>query len=60
MPILKINKDDMDRELDFELEYLLSLTTQERFRMMFEKSIMMAELLQQNGHREANKIIKRP
>jgi hypothetical protein len=59
MPILITEKDDFERESDFELDYLLSLTTQERFKMMLDKSIMMAKLLEQNGHRKADKIIKR-
>jgi hypothetical protein len=37
-PILKIETDDEEKELEFELEYQLSLTTQQRFEMMFKKS----------------------
>jgi hypothetical protein len=58
-PILKIETDDEDKELDFEIEYQLSLTTQQRFEMMFEKSRIMAELLLKYGHRKPFEIIKR-
>lgn len=58
-PNLKLEKDDSEKELDFELEYQLSLTTQERFEMMFRKSREIARLLIENGHRKASEIIKR-
>ena len=58
-PILKLEKDDSEKELDFELEYQLSLTTQERFEMMFRNSREIARLLIENGHRKASEIIKR-
>jgi len=58
-PNLKLEKDDSEKELDFELEYQLSLTTQERFEMMFRKSREIAQLLIENGHRKASEIIKR-
>ena len=58
-PILKINSADEDKELDFELDYQLSLTTQQRFKMMFEKSRHIAELLLKHGHRKPFEIIKR-
>lgn len=58
-PILKIDKPDEERELDFEIEYQLSLSVEERFRMMFQKSKEMAEMLIKNGHRKPFEIIKR-
>ena len=57
--ILKLDGDDPDRELEFELTYQLSLTTQERFEAMFRKSRAMAEMLLRNGHRKPFEIIKR-
>ena len=58
--ILKLENDDQDRELEFELEYQLSLTVEQRFRMMFQKSREIAEILVRNGHRKPSEIIKRP
>ncbi len=58
-PLLKCDRDDEDRELDFELDYQLSLSVEERFRMMFRKSRETAELLIRNGHRKPVQIIKR-
>ena len=58
--ILKLENDDQDRELEFEVEYQLSLTVEQRFRMMFQKSREMAEILVRNGHRKPFEIIKRP
>jgi hypothetical protein len=59
-PILKLENDDQDRELEFEVDYQLSLTVAQRFRMMFQKSREMAEILVRNGHRKPFEIIKRP
>lgn len=58
-PILKTNSENPDTELDFELEYQLSITVQQRFEMMFEKSRQIAQMLIDNGHRKAPEIIKR-
>jgi len=40
MPILKLSKDDPEKELEFEVNYQLSLTVQQRFEMMFGKDAM--------------------
>ena len=58
--VLKLKNDDQDLELEFELEYQLSLTVEQRFRMMFQKSKEIAEMLVRNGHRKPFEIIKRP
>ena len=58
-PILKIDDDDEDKEIDFELDYQLSLDVDQRFRMMFQKSKELAEMLEKNGHRRPSEIIKR-
>ena len=58
-PILKCDRDAEGRELDFEIDYQLSLSVEERFRMMFQKSREIAEMLIKNGHRKPFEIIKR-
>lgn len=60
-PILKIGpgEDDEDRELSFELDYLLSLTTEQRFEMMFRRSREIAEELIRHGHRKPFEVVKR-
>lgn len=57
--ILKLKQNDEEKELDFELDYLLSLTTEQRFEMMFRKSLEMAQLLRDHGHRKTPEIVKR-
>jgi hypothetical protein len=57
--ILKLAADDPERELEFELAYLRSLTTQERFDLMFRKSRELAESLARHGHRKPAEILKR-
>lgn len=57
--ILKLKHDDEERELEFELSYQLSLSIQERFEMMFNKSNELKEIMLRNGHRKTFEIIKR-
>lgn len=57
--ILKLSKPDPDRELAFELDYLQSLSTQQRFEMMARKSDEIKEMLLRHGHRKPFEIIKR-
>ncbi|NQT89292.1 hypothetical protein HQ560_21165 [bacterium] len=59
-PILKLDDHDEERERAFDLDYLLSLTTQERFAMMVARSNAIKRMLIQNGHREPVAVIKRP
>lgn len=59
MAVLKLEKDDEQQEIKFELDYLASLTTRQRFEMMAQKSLEMILLLKQNGHRKSTQVIKR-
>ncbi len=60
MAILKLDKHNEAKEIDFELDYLASLTTKQRFEMMFRKTIEMLGLRKKtNAHRTTTKIIKR-
>jgi len=58
-PVLKLDHDDEERERAFELDYLLSLSTPERFRMMIETSEQMKRTLLRHGHRKPVEVIKR-
>lgn len=49
-PILKLKKHNEEKEIEFELKYLLSLTTRQRFEMMFKKSEEMKRLLEKSGY----------
>ncbi len=57
--ILKLSADDEKKELEFELEYLASLTFEERLQMMREKSREMLKQMIDHGHRRPFEIIKR-
>jgi hypothetical protein len=59
MTILKLDKHDEDKEIEFELDYLMSLTTRQRFEMMFRKTEEMLRLLRKDGRRTTTEIIKR-
>jgi len=53
-------EQDEERELDFEIAFLKSLSTAQRFELMFEHSRQMAETLRAHGHGEAPSVLKRP
>ena len=57
--VLKINEDNPKKELQFEIDFQLSLTTKERFKMMFERANRIKEMLIRNGYRKPFEIIKR-
>jgi hypothetical protein len=59
MAVLKLEKNSEDQEIEFELDYLTSLTTQQRFQMMLQKSREMALLLKRNGRRKSTQVVKR-
>jgi len=59
MAVLKLEKDDEQQEIEFELNYLASLTTQQRFQMMMQKSREMLLLLGRNEHGKTTQVVKR-
>ena len=59
MVVLKLEKTNESQEIEFELDYLTSLTTRQRFQMMLQKSREMALLLKRNGHRKSTQVVKR-
>ncbi len=59
-PILKLDRDDPERERAFELEWMLSLTTEQRFRMMEQRSNEIKRMLIKHGHRAPVEVVKRP
>ena len=59
VPILKLDHDDEEQELEFELRFLLSLTVEQRYRMMEEASRSLIAQLDQHGQRKSFEIIKR-
>ena len=59
MVILKLNKHNEKKEIEFELDYLASLTTRQRFELMFRKTKEMLSLSKRNERRKITKIIKR-
>jgi len=59
MAILKLDKHNEKKEIEFELDYLASLTTRQRFELMFRKSREMQRLLKRNKRRKVTEVIKR-
>jgi len=60
MAVLKLDEHDEDKEIAFELDYLASLTINQRFQMMLTKTQEMLSLRRKtNAHRAVTEIIKR-
>ncbi|HEW79524.1 MAG TPA: hypothetical protein ENH34_06155 [Phycisphaerales bacterium] len=59
MAVLKLEKANERQEIAFELDYLTSLTTRQRFQMMLQKSREMLLLLKRNGRRKSTQVVKR-
>ena len=59
MPILKLGIDDETKELAFEIQFLRSLTVQQRFQMMLQKTKEMRSLLPKHERRKITQIFKR-
>ena len=57
--ILKLDSHDEGKEIAFEVKYLSSLTTKQRFEMMFKKSDEIRSLLKSYGNRKDTEITKR-
>ena len=57
--ILKLNEHDENREIEFELGFLKSLTIQQRFEMLEEKNLFIKSFLYKDENRKATTIIKR-
>jgi len=57
--VLLLKEHNEVEEIKFELDYLLSLSIAERFRLMQVKNLEMIRLLEQHGHRRPSEIIKR-
>jgi hypothetical protein len=57
--VLKLDHDDEEAELEFELAYLRGLTVQERFALMFRRSTEIATTLLRHGYRKPVDVVKR-
>lgn len=57
--ILKLSDHNEKLEIEFELNFLDSLSIQERFELLEEKNKVMKSLLITNGYRKTSEIIKR-
>lgn len=57
--ILILKKPDEEKEIEFEIDHLLSLSLEQRISMMRAKSKELKTNLEKNGHRKTPQIIKR-
>ncbi len=57
--ILKLKEHDEKREMEFELEFLKSLTIQQRFEMLEERNLFLKSLLYKNDDRKTTTITQR-
>lgn len=59
MPILKLDKDDPKKELEFDIKCSLQYTIPQRIHQMLELSQRMLRLAKQYEDRRSPQIIKR-
>ena len=57
--ILKLSDSDEEKEIQFELDFLFSLSVHERFQLMLNRNQELLDILEKNGHRRTSEIIKR-
>ena len=57
--VLKLNRHNAKKEIEFELRFLRSLSVRKRFEMMFKKTKEIVKLLEKSGYRRPFEIIKR-
>jgi hypothetical protein len=57
--ILKLTDHDEEKEIQFELDYIFSLSIHERFQLMLNRNRELLDILEKNGHRRSPEIIKR-
>lgn len=57
--VLKLSCHDEEREIQFELDYLQTLSETDRARLALERSRMLMEMLARDGHRILPSITKR-
>lgn len=61
MPMLKLDKDDPQKELEFEVRCALMMTPEERLKEWYEWNIKMLKWFEKRyGSERSPKIIKRP
>lgn len=58
-PVLRLSEHDEKKELLFELKYQLSLSTRQRFEMMFKRTEELRKLVGKGGSRKTIQVIKR-
>ena len=59
MVVLKLDRDDEEKELEFELRYQLSLTFEQRYQMMEEASQHLLAMRERNESCGTVMVIKR-
>ena len=57
--VLKLKEHNAKKEIEFEVRYLKSLSIRQRFALMTKKTKEIASLLEKNGHRRPDQIVKR-
>lgn len=57
--ILKLDSHNEEQEMEFELDYLLSLSLRDRISLLERKRQEIRDLLNRHGHSRPAEIIKR-
>lgn len=57
--ILKLDRDDPEKEIDFEIRYQMTLTTEEHFKRMISRSSQIAKMMAAHGHKKTPGMFQR-
>ena len=57
--VLAVEGDDPEKELEFELDFLATLTTSERFQRMLDSTRDLEKMWLRHGHRKPTSVVKR-
>ncbi len=57
--VLKLGGDDPDRELEFEIDFLLSLSCEQRVELMLARSELLRDKMRRHEHPDAARVLKR-
>jgi hypothetical protein len=58
--ILALEKDDPEKELEFELDFQMSLTARQRYEIMDRLVKDGMEFMKRDGHKISTSIVTRP
>jgi hypothetical protein len=57
--VLSLHEDTSEKELKFEIDGMLAMSVEDRYRAAIELSLMLVEMMERHGHREPHTVLQR-